>query len=132
VGVDFVRRIKRLPGSRPGNHNARKHCYYSQSVLPDEQASLDKLPLTLDHEIALLKLKVNSLFVNDPDNTALFLRAVNLYPPRGDKSTKTMSNNPGTKYRNKLRVALIYQYFIFVPSPPVGEGYGEEIKDNAQ
>jgi hypothetical protein len=67
-----LRRIKRHPGGQPGHQNARKHGYYSQSILPEEQTALDTLPLTLDNQILLLKLKVNSLFVNDPDNTALF------------------------------------------------------------
>jgi hypothetical protein len=71
-------RIKRKPGAQPGNHNARKHGFYSRNISPEQLANLPPATKTpgLDSEIALLRLKISSIVHDDPHNLDPLLRTV--------------------------------------------------------
>ena len=66
-------------GAQPGNQNARKHGFYSKHFTPDQMKQLEDADdlKDLGPEIALLRVKLNTL-LDDPDvSTELILRAVN-------------------------------------------------------
>jgi hypothetical protein len=66
-------------GAPRGNQNARKHGFYSRVL--DEAERLDFEQATdvegLDEEIALLRVKIKSLLVHDPENIRLIMQATN-------------------------------------------------------
>ncbi|MDD5039391.1 MAG: hypothetical protein PHN78_08790 [Dehalococcoidales bacterium] len=69
----------RRRGAPKGNQNARKHGFYSKTL--DETERLDFELATsvegIDDEIALLRVKIKSLLVRDPDNIKLIMQATN-------------------------------------------------------
>ena len=70
---------KRKRGAQPGNQNARKHGFYSKHLTPDQMKQLEEADdlRDLGPEIALLRVKLNTL-LDDPDvSLELILRAVN-------------------------------------------------------
>ena len=70
---------KRKSGGQPGNQNARKHGFYSKHFTPDQAKQLEDADdlRDLGPEIALLRVKLNTL-LDDPEvSTELLLRAVN-------------------------------------------------------
>ena len=70
---------KRKKGAPEGNQNARKHGFYSQILDGAEQLDLEAAAGVegIDGEIALLRVKIKSILVNDPDNIKLFMEATN-------------------------------------------------------
>ena len=66
-------------GAPRGNQNARKHGFYSKVL--DEAERLDYELATsvegIDDEIALLRVKMKSLLVHDPENIKLIMQATN-------------------------------------------------------
>lgn len=68
---------KRKRGAPPGNKNALKHGFYSKSLTEAERLELEKARSVegLDDEIALLRVKIQSLIENDPENIQLLLDA---------------------------------------------------------
>ena len=74
--VEVMDRNKR--GGQPGNQNARVHGFYSNALTTDEQESLDNAGdvVGIDSEIALLRVKIESILKHDPDNVALIAKAV--------------------------------------------------------
>jgi hypothetical protein len=70
--------LPRLPGGQPGNQNARTHGFYSRVLTSDQQAQLQQARdlRGVDEEIAMLRVKIQSILENDPDNSAVLLRAV--------------------------------------------------------
>ena len=70
---------KRRRGAPKGNQNARKHGFYSKVL--DEAERLDFEQATrvegIDEEIALLRVKIKSLLVHDPENFKLIMQATN-------------------------------------------------------
>ncbi len=64
-------------GAPLGNQNARKHGFYSRVLNEAEQIELSvALDVEgLDQEIALLRLKIQSLLEKDPENIKLMLLA---------------------------------------------------------
>jgi len=70
---------KRKRGGQPGNQNARKHGFYSKHFTPDQVKQLEDADdlRDLGPEIALLRVRLNSL-LDDPEvSTELLLRSVN-------------------------------------------------------
>ena len=67
-------------GGQPGNQNARTHGFYSRTLTPEQQETLDAAAglNNLDEEIALMRFKISSIITNDPDNHAALLMAVSL------------------------------------------------------
>ena len=65
-------------GAPLGNQNARVHGFYSNVLTPDEQASLDSAGdvVGIDGEVALLRVKIESILKNDPENVELIAKAV--------------------------------------------------------
>ena len=66
-------------GGQPGNQNARKHGFYSKHFTPEQIEQLEAADdlKDLGPEIALLRVKLNTL-LDDPEvSTELLLRAVN-------------------------------------------------------
>jgi hypothetical protein len=74
--VDQVNSRKR--GGQFGNQNARVHGFYSKVLTPDEQESLDTAGdvVGIDSEIALLRVKLESILKHDPNNIELIAKAV--------------------------------------------------------
>jgi len=70
---------KRKRGAPTGNQNARKHGFYSQVLDGAEQLALEAAADVegIDGEIALLRVKIRSILVNDPDNIKLIMEATN-------------------------------------------------------
>jgi len=65
-------RHKRHRGGQPGNQNARKHGFYSELLTPGQERALGAFGRDgLDREIALLRIKIQSLLANDPDNVGV-------------------------------------------------------------
>ena len=78
-GNDQDKNPKRKSGGQPGNQNARKHGFYSKHFTPDQAKQLEDADdlRDLDPEIALLRVKLNTL-LDDPEvSTELLVRAVN-------------------------------------------------------
>ncbi len=70
---------KKKKGAPKGNQNARKHAFYSRVL--DEAEQFDFEIATgvhgIDHEIALLRVKIKSLLARDPENIKLIMQATN-------------------------------------------------------
>ena len=70
---------KRKRGGQKGNQNARTHGFYSKEL--DETEKVEYLLAVkvegLDSEIALLRFKIQSLIVHDPENIRLINQASN-------------------------------------------------------
>jgi hypothetical protein len=89
---------KRNRGAQPGNQNARKHGYYSRVLTPEQENDLPVAALidNVDHEIAVLRVKIASIMKNDPYNYPLLLQALSLLTRmlrfRPDRTGHVMSN----------------------------------------
>lgn len=70
--------VKKKIGAPLGNQNARKHGFYSSALDPDELQSLEQAGEVdgIDSEIALLRVKLQSILKHDPDNLELIAKAV--------------------------------------------------------
>lgn len=70
--------VQKKRGPPLGNQNARVHGFYSKVLTPDELESLDSAGdiVGIDSEIALLRVKIESILKHDPDNVALIAKAV--------------------------------------------------------
>ena len=70
--------LPRRPGGQPGNQNARVHGFYSRALTPKqrEQLKLAEPVRGVDNEVAMLRVKIMTIIDEDPDNTAVLLRAV--------------------------------------------------------
>jgi len=69
----------RKRGAPKGNQNARKHGFYSKVLNEAEQLDLELASGVegIDDEIALLRVKIKSLIVHDPENIKLIMQATN-------------------------------------------------------
>ncbi len=74
------RKLKRKPGGQKGNQNARKHGFYSRTLTLAEMSRFRDITALegIDPEIALLRVKLQSLFQNDPGNRRALGEASNL------------------------------------------------------
>ncbi|MFC1910471.1 hypothetical protein ACFLXC_04195 [Chloroflexota bacterium] len=65
-------------GTPLGNQNARKHGFYSQALSKPDRKGLRQAASVegVDEEIALLRLKLKSILINDPDNYRLIDQAI--------------------------------------------------------
>lgn len=72
-------RPKRKPGAPKGNQNARKHGFYSKVLSEADQLELQTaLGISgIDEEIALLRVKIQTLLSENPDDVQLILDATN-------------------------------------------------------
>ena len=106
--------IKKKIGAPKGNQYARTHGFYSK-VLDEEEKLRFKHAVEiegLDREIALLRVKIESLIARDPENINLISQAVNSLAHM--VATK---NNAGKKDKNNIReAALNVAKEIIVPS----------------
>ncbi len=70
--------LKLKKGGQPGNQNARKHGFYSTVLDSAQKRRLKEASLVkgLDEEISLLRVKLQSVVENDPDNVRLILQGV--------------------------------------------------------
>ncbi len=66
-------------GAPIGNQNARKHGFYSKVLDEAEQLSFEVATGVegIDDEIALLRVKIESLLKRDPENIKLIMQATN-------------------------------------------------------
>jgi hypothetical protein len=64
---------KRPRGGQPGNQNARKHGFYAKTLSPQESCEYWNIINTtgISPESAVLRLKMQSVFRNAPNNTTL-------------------------------------------------------------
>jgi len=65
-------------GAPFGNQNARKHGFYSRALNKVEQQELEQAASIegVDEEIALLRLKLKSILIKDPENIRLIDQAL--------------------------------------------------------
>ena len=70
--------LKLKKGGQPGNQNARKHGFYSTVLDSAQKRRLKEAALVkgLDEEVSLLRVKLQSVVENDPDNVRLILQGV--------------------------------------------------------
>ena len=66
-------------GAPKGNKNAKKHGFYSRALDEAEKLQLEEARGIdgLDEEIAVLRIKLQQLMLNHPDNIELALEAAN-------------------------------------------------------
>jgi len=85
-----MHRTKRKRGGQPGNQNARKHGFYAKVLEEAEQVELELAEgiTGIDDEIAVLRLKIQSLLEHDADNLQLLIQA-----------TSTLARLLRTKYQ---------------------------------
>ena len=71
--------VKRKRGAPKGNQNARKHGFYSRMLDEREQRDFKMASNVngVDDEIALLRVKIKSVLLHDPENIKLIMRATN-------------------------------------------------------
>jgi len=71
---------KRSPGGQPGNQNARKHGFYSSALNTSEICQYLELVNRqhLDPEIALIRLKMQSILEHDPHNIRAIIEGCRL------------------------------------------------------
>ena len=65
-------------GAPLGNQNARTHGFYSKVLTQEESESLESAGEVdgLDAEIALLRVKIRSIVIHDPENVEVFAKAL--------------------------------------------------------
>jgi uncharacterized protein YjcR len=86
----------RKRGAQPGNRNARTHGFYSKKLDETEKAE-HRLALEiegLDYEIALMRVKLQSIIEHDPANIKLITQATNALT-RLLTAQHTISQNDG-------------------------------------
>ena len=72
---------KHKRGGQPGNQNARKHGFYSKHLSPEQLQDFDDALVinSLDQEIALLRVKLNSILADQKSPPELLLQTVNAF-----------------------------------------------------
>ena len=72
---------KRKRGGQLSNQNARKHGFYSKHLSPEQLQDFDDaLDISsLDQEIALLRVKLNALLVDQKSPPELLLQTINVF-----------------------------------------------------
>ena len=72
--------LKRKRGAPRGNQNARKHGFYSHVVTEAERRDLKKAADIggVDQEIALLRVRLKSILLHNPENTSLILQVTTM------------------------------------------------------
>ena len=96
----------RKRGAQPGNRNARTHGFYSKKLDETEKAE-HRLALEiegLDYEIALMRVKLQSLIAHDPGNIPLITQAANSLT-RLLTAKHTISQNDGKSKQAALQQA---------------------------
>jgi hypothetical protein len=70
--------LKRQRGGQIGNQNARKHGFYSRVLDKKERQNIDLASSMegIDEEITIIRVKLLSVLIKDPDNISLILRAI--------------------------------------------------------
>ena len=69
---------RKKPGAPKGSHNARTHGFYAKALDEEEQLNFKQATEVegLDSEIALLRVKIQSLIARDPENLKLMTQAI--------------------------------------------------------
>jgi hypothetical protein len=69
---------RRIRGGQPGNQNARTHGFYSKTLTSEQQQNLEAAAGLdgLDQEIAVLRLKIAAILINDPQNYNVLMLAM--------------------------------------------------------
>lgn len=122
--AEVMRKEKKNRGGAPkGNQNARKHGFYSK-VLTQAQMMDFCLAADVDgieDEIRLLRVKIKSLLVNEPDNFRLIIQA-----------TETLARMVKIAYKldrqSKNRLLESIRGVIRDAAVPLGLGLGAIIK----
>ena len=75
----MVEETTKRRGAPPGNQYARTHGFYSKVLDEAEQLDYDRATEVegLDSEIALLRVKIQSLVARDPENLKLITQVTN-------------------------------------------------------
>lgn len=76
---DTTLKADKKRGAPKGNQNAKKHGFYSKVLDEAEQLDFELASGVegIDDEIALLRVKIKSLIVRDPENIKLIMQATN-------------------------------------------------------
>ena len=75
--MNNINTLKRKRGAPIGNQNARKHGFYSRVITKTEKRDLKRADdmKGIDQEINLLRVRLKSILLNDPENNHLILQA---------------------------------------------------------
>jgi len=73
----MAKELERKRGAPKGNHNARKHDFYSKVLDEVEQLDFELASGVegIDDEIALLRVKIKAILASDPENIKLIMQA---------------------------------------------------------
>lgn len=98
---------KRKPGGQPGNQNARKHGFYSQTITSELEALM--LPARqlegVDLELALARAKVKSIVANDPKNYAVLFDALSVIGRLGATKNR-LGKHTSRQFSRALKTVL--------------------------
>jgi hypothetical protein len=96
-------RHKRLRGGQPGNQNARKHGFYAKKLSPQESCEYLNIINTtgVAPEVAVLRLKLQSVFRNAPANYPVLRDASKLL------AKQYSAQNPLSKQDKRILKRLI-------------------------
>ena len=94
----YPERSRRTRGGQPGNQNARTHGSYSRALTPAQRQRLSSIREIsgLDDEIAILRLKIESILVNDPQNTQVLMQALSLLSRLLQSKMRLDKGNPNS------------------------------------
>lgn len=120
---------KNKPGGQRGNQNARKHGFYSRSLSPADVSEFWNIISTegLDPEIALIRLRLQSLLRDTPSSPRLFEEASRLLV-RHFRSKHGL-NRSEAGYLKSFIDSIFETILVLRPAPPalsVAEGSAVE------
>ena len=107
----------RNPGGQPGNQNARTHGFYSKRLTLEQQEAFQsaKNLSSLDDEIAILRLKIDSILANDPQNYRVLMQALSLLARLLQAKILIDKNNP---HKESKAIEVLRQMYASVIGPP--------------
>jgi len=77
-GKKMSEETKKKPGAPKGSHNARIYGFYTKALDEEERRNFQQATEVegLDSEIALVRVKIQSLLAREPDNVKLITQTV--------------------------------------------------------
>ncbi|MFH1032766.1 MAG: hypothetical protein V1767_09420 [Chloroflexota bacterium] len=107
----------RSPGGQPGNQNARTHGFYSKRLTQEQLESFQSAKdlKSLDDEIAILRLKIDSILANDPQNYRVLMQALSLLARLLQARILIDKNNPR---KESKAIEVLREMYASVIGPP--------------
>jgi hypothetical protein len=104
----LLQNTPRPSGGQIGNHNARKHGYYSSVLTGGDRADLIEAShiIGLDDEIALLRARLKAVVKNSPHNIRLISHLASTLARLMRTNQKLGYENSADFEKNRLKVLL--------------------------